>query len=36
MLGLHKAGDDGLGHLGFAVKASLMTFGSDVFNKKDK
>lgn len=34
LLGLHKGGDDGFGHLGYAAKADLVPFGSDVFNSK--
>ena len=31
LLGLHKDGDDGLGHLGYAAKSDLVPFGADVF-----
>ena len=34
LLGLHKGGDDGLGHLGYAAKSDLVPFGTDVFNSK--
>lgn len=34
LLGLHKGGDDGLGHLGYAAKPGLLPFGADVFNGK--
>lgn len=32
LLGIHKGGDDGLGHLGFAAAYGLRPFGNDVFN----
>ena len=34
MLGVTHGGDDGLGHLGFAARADVKPFGTDVFNKK--
>jgi hypothetical protein len=34
MLGIHRGGDDGLGHLGYAARSGLKPFGSDVFGRK--
>ena len=32
LLGIHRGGDDGLGHLGYASRPGLLPFGRDVFN----
>jgi hypothetical protein len=34
ILGVHRGGADGLGHLGYAAKSGLKPFGSDVFGRK--
>ena len=36
ILGIHRGGNDGLGHLGFAAKPGLQPFGKDVFNRSDR
>jgi hypothetical protein len=33
ILGIHRGGDDGFGHLGYAAKAGLKPFGRDVFGR---
>jgi|CZKU01.1.fsa_nt_gi hypothetical protein len=35
LLGVHRGGDDGRGHLGYAARAGLSPFGRDVFNRRD-
>jgi hypothetical protein len=34
LLGIHRGGDDGLGHLGYASRPGLLPFGRDVFNRR--
>jgi hypothetical protein len=34
MLGIRRGGDDGFGHLGYASRAGLKPFGTDVFSRK--
>ena len=33
LLGIHRGGNDGLGHLGYAAVPGLKPFGADVFNR---
>jgi phosphatidylinositol-3-phosphatase len=33
ILGIHRGGDDGYGHLGYAARAGLKPFGKDVFSR---
>ena len=34
LLGIHRGGADGYGHLGFAAQTGLVPFGPDVFNRR--
>jgi hypothetical protein len=34
ILGIHRGGDDGLGHLGYAARSGLKPFGNDVFGRQ--